>query len=287
MTGTCASTRLSRRRLPRYQMRVPLDVIMLRAGVSDTLPGRSMNLSEQGIAAVLAGELLPGDHVAVEVRLSATAEPLCAQALVRHHDHLRCGMEFVGLSPEQQAAIRAAQSKAATESAVSEVSGGETGARSGGSENAASPGAPGDSRGRRWNALWLAVFALLVVLTGIFWWRWNREWEQLEAGLPNHENIAADSPRVQVAADVMERLLIHKVEPEYPAAARKSRLQGVIVLNIIVGRDGSVVGVRPMNGPDLLARSAMDALRWWKFEPYRMNGEPAVVETTVAMEFRP
>lgn len=38
------------------------------------------------------------------------------------------------------------------------------------------------------------------------------------------------------------------------------------------------------NGPEALARAAMDALRWWKFEPYRVNGEPAVVETTVAVE---
>jgi protein TonB len=44
--------------------------------------------------------------------------------------------------------------------------------------------------------------------------------------------------------------------------------------------------MRPLNGPDILSQAAMDALRWWKFEPYRLNGEPAVVETTLAVEFR-
>jgi periplasmic protein TonB len=47
-----------------------------------------------------------------------------------------------------------------------------------------------------------------------------------------------------------------------------------------------VLSMKPLNGPDMLARAAMDALRWWKFEPYRVNGEPAVVETTVAVEFK-
>jgi protein TonB len=46
------------------------------------------------------------------------------------------------------------------------------------------------------------------------------------------------------------------------------------------------VSKRPLNGPEVLGRAAMDALRWWKFEPYRVNGEPAVVETTVAVEFK-
>jgi len=54
----------------------------------------------------------------------------------------------------------------------------------------------------------------------------------------------------------------------------------------VVGRDGSVVSMHALNGPEVLARAAMDALRWWKFEPYRVNGEPAVVETTVAVEFK-
>jgi protein TonB len=56
---------------------------------------------------------------------------------------------------------------------------------------------------------------------------------------------------------------------------------------VIVDKDGSVVSVRPLNGPEVLARAAIDALRWWKFEPYRVNGVPMVVETTLAMEFKP
>ena len=84
----------------------------------------------------------------------------------------------------------------------------------------------------------------------------------------------------------MEKLLIHRVEPAYPAEARNAKLQGVIALDIVIGRDGSVVSIRPLNGPDILARAAIDALRWWKFEPYRINGEPSVVESTVTVDFK-
>jgi protein TonB len=81
-------------------------------------------------------------------------------------------------------------------------------------------------------------------------------------------------------------LLLHRVEPEYPQAARQAGLQGVIALQVIVGRNGDVLQLKPLNGPDVLARSAMDALRWWRFAPYRIDGEPVVVETTLAVEFK-
>ncbi len=87
---------VSRRRGLRYRAEVPLYVTVLRSGSLDTLPGRSVNLGEGGVAAVLAGELLPGEAVEVEVRLSPASDPLRARALVRHHDKLRVGMEFVG-----------------------------------------------------------------------------------------------------------------------------------------------------------------------------------------------
>ena len=90
----------------RYRVQAPLDVTVLRSGIPDTLPGRSVNLGEGGVAAVLAGELLPGEAVGVEIRLPQAADPLRTRALVRHQDKLRSGLEFVGLSAEQQAAIR-------------------------------------------------------------------------------------------------------------------------------------------------------------------------------------
>ena len=47
--------------------------------------------------------------------------------------------------------------------------------------------------------------------------------------------------------------------------------------------------LRALNGPEVLARAAVDALymKWWRFEPYQIDGKAAVVETTVAVEFKP
>jgi len=85
---------------------------------------------------------------------------------------------------------------------------------------------------------------------------------------------------------VMQKLLVHRVEPAYPPEARDENLQGIIAVDIVVGPDGSVRSVRALNGPDVLARAATGALRWWKFEPYRMKGEAVAVESTVAVEFK-
>jgi TonB family protein len=197
-------------------------------------------------------------------------------------------MEFVGLSLAQQMAIRQwttdanakleeTTKKTVRSSGVGASSASETGAATGG------PGAPTRMWRRGW-ALWLLVAAVLVA---IFWWRWNRGWEELESGLPMSEAATTGQPRVQVPTEVMEKLLVHRVDPDYPEAARLAKLHGVIVLDIVVGRDGSVVEMRPLSGPDVLARAAMETVRWWRFEPYRVNGEPGVVETTVAVEFKP
>jgi TonB family protein len=245
-----------------------------------------VNLGERGIAVMLAGELAPGEIVGIEVPLPLVAGLLRTRAIVRHQDKLRCGLEFVGLSVEQRATIRdwAKRAKVETEFDVSPVpafdkektGGGEIGSR---------------SRVRKAKTKWFAIGAIsfLVVLAiagGVFWWRWNRGWAELESGLKSGEAAVAERPQAQVPAEVMEKLLVHRVEPAYPLEAQRANLQGIIALDIVVGRDGSVVSMHALNGPDVLARAAMDALRWWKFEPYRVNGEPAVVETTVAVEFK-
>ena len=281
-------------------MQAALDVSVLRSGVPETLPGRCVDVSTGGIAAVLAGELSPGESVGVEMRLPMAANPLRARALVRHYDKLRCGMEFVGLSDEQQKVIRESTEKPGSKPAAKPgderkpVAAARTPSTSASSSSSSSStsslgGDPGSSklsppnwqRGREW--IFLLVSA--AVLLGVLWWRWNRGWDDIEAGLRGKESI--QQPEAHVPADVMEKLVRHRVDPDYPLAARSSHLQGVIVLDVMVGTDGSVSSVRPLNGPEVLAQSAVDAMRWWRFEPYRINGEPVVAETTVAMEFKP
>jgi len=281
----------SRRRGLRYRVQAPLDVTVLRSGIPDTLPGRSVNLGEGGIAAVLAGELLPGEAVGVEIRLPQAADPLRTRALVRHHDTLRSGMEFVGLSAEQQAAIRdwAGEVKAEPEvSAPPTVATEGKSFETGGSGGGQPPAAVRKHRSRVWKFTWIFLLLLAAILLAGLWWRWRRGWEDLESALPKSEKtLEANQPKTQVAADVMEKLVTHRVDPEYPAAARPARLHGVIALDVVVGRDGSVVEIHALNGPDILAGAAVEALRWWRFEPYRVGGQPVVAETTVAVEFNP
>ncbi len=328
----------SRRTVPRFVVQAPLDVTVLRSGIPDTVPGRSVNLGERGIAAMMAGELMPGETVGVEVRLPQIADPFRTRAMVRYQDKLRCGLEFVGLSAEQRASIRdwAKDAKAldpevhlnavagiaqVVESALEsrqKIAGDKSESASEKSRdkitakptvkwgtkapetdtaeikiNPAVTGGGGPSSRlvsvkpkKRRGVAWIIFLVAVAMALAIFWWRWNRGWQELESGLKTAQTAAAEKPQAQVPAEVMEKLLVHRVEPTYPPEARQARLEGIIALDIVVGRDGSVISTRPLNGPEVLARAATDALRWWKFEPYRLNGEPAVVETTVAVEFK-
>jgi TonB family protein len=268
-------------------MQAVLDVTVLRSGIPDTVPGRSVNVCERGIAAMLAQELVPGETVALEVQLSLVAAPLRTRAIVRHQDKLRSGLEFVGLTADQRDVIRNWAKEAETEVRARPTLAMATKSvdASGGNRKTLSSGAS-RSRKKRFGMGWTIFLVLMVFGAAVFWWRWNLGWEELESGLKSPLTVSTEKPQAQVPAEVMEKLLVHRVEPIYPAEARKANLQGIIALDIVVGRDGSVVNMHALNGPEVLARAAMDALRWWKFEPYRVHGEPAAVETTVAVEFK-
>ena len=181
----------SRRRVPRFLVQAPLDVTVLRSGIPDTLPGRSVNVCERGISAMLAGELVPGEAVGIEVRLSQAMEALRTRALVRYQDKLRCGLEFVGLSAEQRAAIRewAKESRAETEivaspTAVLEKK--ETQTAGGSGSGSSGEGDRKPKRKRRW-LRWAIFVIFLAVAAGVAWWRWNRGWDELESELKNRQ----------------------------------------------------------------------------------------------------
>lgn len=269
-----------------------MDVTVVRGGLPDTMPGRTMNVGERGIAAMLAGELRPGETVNVEVRLSPMAEPLRTIAQVKYYDRLRCGFEFVSITPEQRSAIRdwAKEVRAEAESSVApppklnRIPVKQIPIITRGSAGGGSGGFRGKPKTKRSLTAWIVATVIVAFIAGMFLWRWNRAWGELESGLSQSSNPVKTS--VRVPTEVMQKLLVHRVDPVYPAEARKEKLEGIIAVNIVVGPDGSVIGTKALNGPDVLAAAATDALRWWKFEPYRVKGEPATVETTVAVEFK-
>jgi TonB family protein len=280
----------ARRRSARFHLNAPVDVTVLRSGIPQALPGRCLNLGERGVAGVIAGELVPGEIVGVELRLPVSSDSVRTRARVCYQDKLRCGLEFLGLSAQQRAAIGewAERTKAKIEAEQDVAEPSVEDASDGEREQLKELLEKAQDRPKRKRAAVLWVLPMLLILVAgaaVFGWRWNRGWEQLESGL-RAEKASTQAPAVQVPAEVMEKLLEHRVEPVYPPEAKKQGLEGVIALDVVVGRDGSVVSMHPLNGPDSLARAAMDALRWWRFDPYRVNGEPAVAETTLAVEFK-
>jgi TonB family protein len=250
------------------------------------------------VAAVLAAELQTGEWVAVEFQLPNVGHSLQTKAVVRHHNQLRCGFEFLGLSRDQRVMIRqwagvtepglATIESAAASSAFakthSQTALNQTGLRATGLEARRSNQArraPNPALRR----LQVITLAMLLVVASMSAWQWHRGWRQLEART-ERTDVHARQPAARVPSEVMERLLIHKVEPVYPEAARKANLQGVVALDAVIASDGTVVNLHPLGGPDGLISAAMDAARWWRFRPYRVRGEPAAVETTLSVEFR-
>jgi TonB family protein len=279
--------------MPRFRILVPLDVTVLRSGVPETLPGRALNVCERGIGAILAGELNIGESVGIEIQLADSGEPLRTRAIVRYQDKLRHGLEFTAISSAQRNAIRNwAKGVKAEPEIMDPKSRSRSPNQQAGTERGRQAfaghggGGPRDSKPKTLWSGWLFLGLLTLAVAGALWWQWNRSWQELEAGLNNSPVATVEKPQAQVSAEVMQKLLIHRVEPVYPPEARKEHLQGMIALQVVVGRDGSISSMRALNGPEILAQAAMDALRWWKFEPYRINGEAAPVETTLAIEFK-
>lgn len=91
--------------------------------------------------------------------------------------------------------------------------------------------------------------------------------------------------RIRVSSGVTAGLLKTKVNPLYPPEARDQHIQGVVVLAVKIDNEGNVYDVELISGHPLLADSAIDAVKQWKYRPYLLNGNPIEVETQVQVNF--
>ncbi len=95
----------------------------------------------------------------------------------------------------------------------------------------------------------------------------------------------ATPQRVRVSSGVQAGLLVRKVPPAYPPLARQARIQGTVLLQAQISKDGTIENLQLISGHPMLAPAAIEAVKQWKYKPYLLNGEPVEVETQIQVNF--
>ena len=80
-------------------------------------------------------------------------------------------------------------------------------------------------------------------------------------------------------------MLIHNVNPEYPAKAKKARISGIVILKATISKTGEIRDLHAECGPESLQEPSLKAVREWKYRPYLVRGEPVEVQTTIKVTF--
>jgi protein TonB len=80
--------------------------------------------------------------------------------------------------------------------------------------------------------------------------------------------------------------VIHRVEPEYPAQALQQRIDGTVVLQAWIAKDGSVRDLKMVKGYFVLGRAAIEAVKQWRFKPFVQSRKAMEFQTTITINFR-
>lgn len=91
--------------------------------------------------------------------------------------------------------------------------------------------------------------------------------------------------RIRVGGNVEAASLINKISPEYPPIAKTAHVAGTVILHAIIAKDGAIRELQYVSGPPLLMKSALDAVKQWRYKPTMLNGEAVEVDTTIDVVF--
>jgi periplasmic protein TonB len=90
---------------------------------------------------------------------------------------------------------------------------------------------------------------------------------------------------MNISQGVSQGLLIKKVQPQYPRNALSMHVEGAVQLMATVSATGNITAVKILSGDALLTKAASDAVKQWKYKPYRLNGEPVEIQTQITVNF--
>ena len=98
--------------------------------------------------------------------------------------------------------------------------------------------------------------------------------------------VAAPHPDkpMRVSAGVTVGLLMAPIRPVYPQIAKAAHVEGAVVVEAIISKAGVIESLHVVSGPEMLRRAAIDAIQAARYQPYRLNGEPTEVQTTITAD---
>jgi TonB family protein len=129
----------------------------------------------------------------------------------------------------------------------------------------------------------LCSVVILVVCTSAAAWKSARALPLYSTDQESNGN--GSSKPIRVPGEVQDKNVIKKVPPKYPPEAKAARIQGKVILDITISKEGHVTEVKPVSGPSELIQSAVDAVKQWEFRPTLLNGEPVEVSSDVLINY--
>jgi protein TonB len=95
-------------------------------------------------------------------------------------------------------------------------------------------------------------------------------------------NNAAE--HVQMSVDTAE-VVSQPVKPGYPLLARQMKVQGSVILQALIGRDGLIQDLQVVSGPPILATAAQEAVKQWHFKPHYQGAAPVETQAKITVNF--
>jgi TonB family protein len=109
--------------------------------------------------------------------------------------------------------------------------------------------------------------------------------QMMPVSVPQPQPIQQFTEPVALSEEAARALLVHTVNPVYPADALAQKLHGPVVLQVVIGRDGSVEDLKIVRGYFILGRAAIAAVKQWRFQPYSLSGHAAATQTVITINF--
>lgn len=91
---------------------------------------------------------------------------------------------------------------------------------------------------------------------------------------------------LRISQGVSQGLLIKRVQPRYPQNALSMRIQGAVLMEATIDKEGNVRNLKVQSGDPILARAASEAVKQWRYKPYYLDGDPVEIQTQITVNFK-